>query len=179
MTIDASSGGKKVDHKRTAFIFLGIALFAIVYFMPQPPEAVDPMGKVFELNREGRLALGLFLLAATWWVTEVVPIGITAITIGVVQALFLIRPARDAFTDFMDPSVWFIIGSLMIGMVFTKTGLTRRMAYKMLALVGERTSMIYLGCLRHDRGPHPDHGPHRRGGHRLPSPCGGLRPLHR
>ncbi|TFH65354.1 MAG: SLC13/DASS family transporter [Gemmatimonadales bacterium] len=146
MTIDASSGGKKVDHKRTAFILLGIALFAIVYFMPQPPEAVDPMGKVFELNREGRLALGLFLLASTWWVTEVVPIGITAITIGVVQAMFLIRPARDAFTDFMDPSVWFIIGSLMIGMVFTKTGLTRRMAYKMLALVGERTSMIYLGC---------------------------------
>ncbi len=78
--------------------------------------------------------------------TEVIPIGVTAITIGVIQALFLIRPARDAFTDFMDPSVWFIFGSLMIGMVFTKTGLTRRLAYKMLALVGERTSMIYLGC---------------------------------
>ena len=134
------------DFKRTVFIFLGVVLFAAVYFLPQPPAAVDPMGEVFPLTREGRLGLGLFLLAATWWVTEVVPIGVTAITIGVVQGLFLIRPARDAFTDFMDPSVWFIIGSLMIGMVFTKTGLTRRMAYKMLALVGERTSMIYLGC---------------------------------
>jgi sodium-dependent dicarboxylate transporter 2/3/5 len=46
----------------------------------------------------------------------------------------------------MVPSVWFIFGSLMFGMVFTKTGITRRMAYKMLSLVGERTSMIYLGC---------------------------------
>ncbi|MCP4631965.1 MAG: SLC13/DASS family transporter, partial [candidate division Zixibacteria bacterium] len=27
-----------------------------------------------------------------------------------------------------------------------KTGLTKRMAYKMLVLVGEKTSMIYLGC---------------------------------
>jgi len=45
----------------------------------------------------------------------------------------------------MDPSVWFILGSIVIGMVFTKTGLTQRLAYKMLALVGERTSMIYLG----------------------------------
>jgi sodium-dependent dicarboxylate transporter 2/3/5 len=35
---------------------------------------------------------------------------------------------------------------LTIGMVFTKTGLTKRMAYRMLALVGEKTSMIYLGC---------------------------------
>ena len=137
---------KPSDFKRTVFIFLGVVLFAAVYFLPQPPAAVDPMGEAFPLTREGRLGLGLFLLAATWWVTEVVPIGVTAITIGVVQGLFLIRPARDAFTDFMDPSVWFIIGSLMIGMVFTKTGLTRRMAYKMLALVGERTSMIYLGC---------------------------------
>ncbi len=40
----------------------------------------------------------------------------------------------------------FIFGSIVIGMVFTKTGLTKRLAYKMLAIVGERTSMIYLGC---------------------------------
>jgi sodium-dependent dicarboxylate transporter 2/3/5 len=138
---DERGGGR-----RSVFILLGLALFTVVYFSPQPPDAVDPMGVAFQLTREGRLALGLFFLAATWWVAEVVPIGITAITIGVVQALFLIRPARDAFTDYMDPSVWFIFGSLMIGMVFTRTGLTRRMAYKMLALVGERTSMIYLGC---------------------------------
>ncbi len=134
------------DRKRAFFIFLGLGLFTLVYFLPSPPDAVDPLGESFSLSREGRLAMGLFFLAATWWVTEVVPIGVTSISIGVVQALFLIRPARDAFTDFMDPSVWFIFGSLMIGMVFTKTGLTRRLAYKMLYLVGERTSMIYLGC---------------------------------
>jgi sodium-dependent dicarboxylate transporter 2/3/5 len=46
----------------------------------------------------------------------------------------------------MDPSVLFIFGSIVIGMVFTKTGLTRRIAYKMLSIVGENTSMIMLGC---------------------------------
>ncbi len=34
----------------------------------------------------------------------------------------------------------------MIGLVFTKVGLTKRLAYKMLIIVGEKTSMIYLGC---------------------------------
>ena len=100
---------------------------------------------MFVLSREGKAALGLFLLAATWWVFEVVPIGITSIAIGVIQAVFLIRSAEVAFSNFMDPSVWFIIGSVVIGMSFSKTGLTRRMAYKMLQMVGERTSMIYLG----------------------------------
>ncbi len=46
----------------------------------------------------------------------------------------------------MDPNVLFIFGSIVIGLVFTKTGLTKRIAYKMLAIVGEKTSMIYLGC---------------------------------
>ena len=57
-----------------------------------------------------------------------------------------IKGAWRSFTDFLAPSVWFIFGSLSFGMVFTKTGLTRRLAYKMLSLVGEKTSMIYLGC---------------------------------
>jgi len=136
----------EADLKRTAFILLGLVLFMLVYFAPTPDPAIDPQGQAFHLTREGKAALALFFLAATWWVTEVIPIGVTSIAIGVIQALFLIRPARDAFTDFMDPAVWFIFGSLVFGMVFTKTGLTRRMAYKMLSLVGERTSMIYLGC---------------------------------
>jgi sodium-dependent dicarboxylate transporter 2/3/5 len=141
-----SRGAEKPDWKRLFFILLGAGLFAIVYLAPTPDPAVDPLGEAFPLTREGKAAIALFFLAATWWVTEVIPIGVTSITIGVVQGLFLIRPAKAAFTDFMDPSVWFIFGSLLFGMVFTKTGITRRAAYKMLSLVGEQTSMIYMGC---------------------------------
>ncbi len=140
-----SSAAKNIDWKRISFIFLGIGLFLIVYLAPQLPDAVDPAGESFPLTREGKAALALFLLAATWWVFEVVPIGITAIAIGVIQALFSIRSANDAFSDFMNPSVWFIFASLVIGRTFTKSGLTQRMAYNMLVIVGERTSMIYLG----------------------------------
>jgi len=136
---------KRIDYRRLFFIFLGLGLFLLVNYAPAWPDAVDPMGEHFILTREGKAALGLFLLAATWWVFEVIPIGITSIMIGVVQALFLIRPAEVAFSNFMDPSVWFIIGSVVIGMSFSRTGLTQRMAYKMLAMVGEKTSMIYLG----------------------------------
>jgi sodium-dependent dicarboxylate transporter 2/3/5 len=137
---------KKLDYKRLFFMLLGITLFSAVYFSPSWPSAIDPAGKIFELTREGKAALGLFFLAATWWVFEVVPIGVTGILIGIVQAIFLIRPAKTAFGDFMDPSVWFIVGSVVIGMAFSSTGLTKRMAYKMLSIVGEKTSMIYLGC---------------------------------
>ncbi len=140
--------GKDVSFnwKRFLFLMTGIILFAVVYYSPSWPDAVDPMGKHFPLSKEGKGALAVFLLAGTWWVFEVVPIGVTSLAIGVLQAVFLIRPAKVAFKDFMDPSVLFIFASVVIGLVFTKTGLTKRLAYKMLIVVGEKTSMIYLGC---------------------------------
>jgi len=136
----------KENRRKFLFLAIGILLFIIVYYAPPWADAVDPAGKRFVLTREGKGALAVFLLAGTWWVFEVLPIGITSIAIGVLQALFMVRPAKTVFQNFMDPSVMFIFASIMIGLVFTKTGLTRRLAYKMLVIVGEKTSMIYLGC---------------------------------
>jgi sodium-dependent dicarboxylate transporter 2/3/5 len=147
MTSDvAAAASKSFNWKKYLYMGLGIFLFVIVYYSPPWPDAIDPNGKAFALSSEGRGAIAIFLLAATWWVFEVVPIGVTSLAIGVLQVLFMVRPANKAFTDFMDPNVLFIFGSIVVGLVFTKTGLTRRIAYKMLAIVGEKTSMIYLGC---------------------------------
>jgi sodium-dependent dicarboxylate transporter 2/3/5 len=169
----APRGVRWIDWKRHVCMAAGVALFCAVYFWPSLPDAVDPSGQSCKLTYAGQSALALFLLAVTWWVFEVLPIGVTSIAIGVAQVLLQIRPPRIvasaaagaigpgtaasgvvtqilspaavAFGDFMAPPVWFILGSITFGMVFSKTGLTRRLAYGMLVLVGERTSMIYLG----------------------------------
>ncbi len=133
------------EGRRLAFALLGIALFALFYFMPALPPAIDPTGTAFELSREAQLAIGLFLLAGIWWVFEVIPIGVTSLAIGVFQAAFMIRPAAVAFANFMDPSVLFILGSLMLGLAFTKAGVTTRLAFKMLTIVGEDSRKILLG----------------------------------
>ncbi|MCP4682035.1 MAG: SLC13/DASS family transporter, partial [Desulfobacterales bacterium] len=144
MSADTATSG--FNWKKLIFLFMGVGLFALAYYCPPWPDAVDPSGKHFVLSTAGKGAIAVFLLAGTWWVFEVVPIGVTSLMIGVLQALFMIRPAKVAFKDFMDPSVMFIFGSIVIGLVFTKVGLTKRLAYKMLSIVGEKTSMIYLGC---------------------------------
>jgi len=131
--------------KRIFFIMLGVCTFLVFFYAPQFGPAVDPSGASFELTQQGKAAIGLFFLASIWWVFEVTPIGVTSLMIGVVQALFLIRPAKEAFRDFMDPTVLFILGSLLIGLAFTKSGITKRIAYKMLDIVGEDTRKILLG----------------------------------
>src|SRR4030042_3818040 len=135
------------DWKRVMFILIGLGIFFLIYCMPQWPDAIDPGGKHFVLSPQGKGAIALFILASTWWIFEVIPIGVTAIAIGVFQALFAIRPAKEAFKDFMDPSVMFIFASVVVGLAFTKSGLTKRLAYKMLQVVGEKTNMILLGAL--------------------------------
>ena len=84
------------DLKRLGFIFLGLFLFFWLYLADPLPDAVDPLGERFPLTAEGKAAIALFLLAGTWWVFEVIPIGVTSLAIGVIQALFLIRPAKTA-----------------------------------------------------------------------------------
>ncbi|SDK56288.1 solute carrier family 13 (sodium-dependent dicarboxylate transporter), member 2/3/5 [Maridesulfovibrio ferrireducens] len=145
MSAATLSQPKSFDFKRLIFMMLGLTLFAVVYYCPAWPDAIDPMGEHFILSQQAKGAIAVFLLAGTWWVFEVVPIGVTSLAIGVLQAMFFIRPAKVAFKDFMDPSVLFIFASIMIGLVFTKTGLTKRLAYKMLMVVGEKTKNIYLG----------------------------------
>jgi sodium-dependent dicarboxylate transporter 2/3/5 len=144
-TLTPDSATAPFDWKKWTALLGGLAVFLLVYFAPPWADAVDPSGKHFALSPEGKAAIGLFLMAGIWWVFEVIPIGVTAI--GVFQALFAIRPAREAFRDFMDPSVMFIFGSMIIGMAFTKTGLTKRLAYRMLTIAGENTRTILLGCL--------------------------------
>jgi sodium-dependent dicarboxylate transporter 2/3/5 len=123
----------------------GALLFAASLLWSSPRDFTDPTGAVVSLAPEGRAALGLFLLASLWWVFEVIPMGVTALVIGIVQSVWVLRDSRTALTDFMDPSVWFIIGSLLIGTAFAKTGLTRRIAFRMLAAIPEDTRLIYLG----------------------------------
>jgi hypothetical protein len=94
---------KAINWKRIFFILLGLGIFFLFYAIPSLPDAVDPGGKVFKLPWAGKMALGLFLMAGIWWVFEVLPIGVTAIAIGLFQTLFYIRPAKEALGDFPGP----------------------------------------------------------------------------
>jgi len=144
-TVRLAAAARRIHWKQQFPLFAGILLFCTLYFCPSLSDAIDPLGQSFPLTHEGKAALALFALGAVWWGFEALPIGVTSIAVGVLQALFLIRPAKAALGDFFDPSVWFVIGSITVSMAFSRSGLTNRLAYALLAAVGERTSMIYLG----------------------------------
>jgi len=149
--VPSASGGlggrRQLDLRRAAFLLLGAGLFAGIYLSPAWPAAIDPQGRAFALTHAGQAAIALFLFSVTRWASDVVPAGVTSIALAVIQVLFGIRAARAAFADFMHPAIWFVFASLALGLALTKTGLTRRLVYRTLMLVGERTDRVLLGCL--------------------------------
>ena len=137
----------RVGRGRAALVLLGPAMFLAVYFAPAFGPASDPSGISFPLTHQGKAAIGLALMAALWWIFEVVPIGVTGLAVGAMQPLFFIRPAREAFRDFLDPALMFVFGLIIFGVAFTRSGLARRLAYKTMAMAGESASLVLLGCM--------------------------------
>jgi len=52
-----------------------------------------------------------------------------------------------AFSGFADQTPWFLFGAGLIGMMATKSGLARRLAYMVMANVGAGYSRLLLGFI--------------------------------
>lgn len=78
------------------------------------------------------------ILAATvvMWITEIVPMAVTAF-LGVAAAVVLqVAPANEAFAPFADPLIFLFIGTFMLARSIFHHDLNRRFAFAILALPG-------------------------------------------
>ncbi len=80
------------------------------------------------------------------WITEALPLAVTAL-IGPVLAIILqVAPARTVFAPFADPIIFLFIGSFMLAEAMFAHGLDRRIAYGALSsrAVGGSPTRILL-----------------------------------
>ena len=89
----------------------------------------------------------IFAVCLILWVTEAVPIAVTALLAIVLQPLFGVSPLPAAATAFISPVFFFVLVMFVIAQVFTNTGLDRRFAYWLLAKAGgstRRTVLLFM-----------------------------------
>jgi sodium-dependent dicarboxylate transporter 2/3/5 len=107
--------------RRTAGLFLGPALLIALLLAPLP--LADAPHKL----------AAILAMMVTLWVTEALPLAVTAM-IGPVLAIVLrVAPARAAFAPFADPIIFLFIGSFMLAEAMFVHGLDRRIAYTALS----------------------------------------------
>jgi sodium-dependent dicarboxylate transporter 2/3/5 len=103
------------------FVLLNYSLY---YFYHQPP----PEG----LSEEGFRVLLVFLSCVFLWVTELLPLPITGLFALIAPSLLGVIELRRAFAFFGDPAVFFILGVFILAAALYKSGLSTRMALRLL-----------------------------------------------
>ncbi|MGH9969550.1 MAG: SLC13 family permease [Pyrinomonadaceae bacterium] len=94
------------------------------------------------------LAITSFMIIA--WITEAMAHALTGL-IGcfLFWALRVVK-FETAFAGFADETPWFLFGAILFGMMATKSGLARRLAYLVMGRVGHSYSRLLLGLILSD-----------------------------
>jgi len=101
-----------------------------------------PLPIALPAHRLGAILLMMVIL----WITEALPLAVTAL-IGPVLAIILqVAPARAVFAPFADPIIFLFIGSFMLAEAMFADGLDRRIAFGALSsrAVGGSPTRILL-----------------------------------
>lgn len=121
----------------TLELVLGPLLFAFVQFGPSAEG----------LSAEATAALAVALWVGTWWVTEAVPIAVSALLPIV---LFPLTGALDLGTTtaaYGHKYVFLYLGGFLLAIAIEKVNLHRRIALFIIASIGTRMRMIVLGFM--------------------------------
>ncbi len=128
--------------RRTIGLFLGPVVFAVLLLLPL---GLDP--------NQHRLA-AILGLVVVWWVTEPIPIPVTALLGVALVALLEATPPPEegdspvdvVFPTFADDTIFLFIGSFIIAEAMVVHGLHRRLAYRVLSMksVGGSSFRIIL-----------------------------------
>lgn len=98
-----------------------------------------------DLTEKHALAIASFMIVA--WITEVMPHAVTGIIGCYLFWVLKIVAFEAAFSGYADQTPWFLFGAGLIGMMATKSGLARRLAYMVLANMGAGYSRLLLGFI--------------------------------
>ncbi|QBQ53168.1 SLC13 family permease [Nitrosococcus wardiae] len=88
------------------------------------------------LDIEGWQTAAVALLMAIWWITEALPIPVTALLPLVLFPLFGIADIREAAIPYANPLIFLFMGGFIIALGMQRCGLHRRLAYFILSHMG-------------------------------------------
>ncbi|MGA0154956.1 MAG: SLC13 family permease, partial [Flavobacteriaceae bacterium] len=118
-------------------LLLGPLFFAVVFF------GFSPDG----LSTEGVAALAVALWIGTWWVTEAVPIAVSALLPLVLFPLTGALDLSSTTVAYGHKYVFLYLGGFLLAIAIEKVNLHRRIALSIISLIGTRMRLIVLGFM--------------------------------
>lgn len=114
-------------------LIIGIGLYWLPY-----PETISPRGY-------RTLILGIMVIMLI--ITEPVPLPAVALLIAILEVSFRISNPAEVAQSYMSDAVFFIMGSLMMGVAIVHQGLDARLALAIIRFTGNKVRNITFGFL--------------------------------
>ncbi len=131
--------GEEVAYKARQWVglFTGPLLFVGIILSPSP-EALDVAGWH---------TVAVALLMAVWWITEAIPIPVTALLPVVLFPWLGILPVADATAPYANPLIFLFLGGFLIALAMQRWALHRRIALRTIAIVGTGPRALIAGFM--------------------------------
>lgn len=117
-------------------LLLGPALFIIV-LCTQP----------FDLPEKGNDVVAAFLWMLVWWITESVPLSVTALLPIVLFTLTGVMTLDEAVVPYSDKVVYLFFGGFIVALGLEEHNLHKRIALAIISLTGVSPKRLILGFM--------------------------------
>nr|WP_271711502.1 SLC13 family permease [Marinigracilibium pacificum] len=112
-------------------------LFVLIYFF-LPLEG---------LSAEGRATLACAAWVACWWMTEAIPIAVTALIPIIIFPLSGAATINTITEAYGHPFIFLFVGGFLIGKTIERWNLHKRIALNIINLIGGNVALIILGFM--------------------------------
>jgi sodium-dependent dicarboxylate transporter 2/3/5 len=127
-------------------LILGPALAALSYLL-LPEAYADTQGDLVVFSHAGRVTAALGVWMATWWMTEAMPVSVTALLPIAVLPIAGARSVRDAAAPYAHELIFLFMGGFILALSMQRWGLHRRFAFSVLRRVGSEPHRLVGGFM--------------------------------
>lgn len=136
-TADASTSAPLSSRGRLAALVGGLLAFAILWTLPPPP-GLEPAAWTVTATAA---------LMVVWWITEAVPVAVTAMLPLVLFPILGVLDVKNAAAPYANPLTFLFMGGLIIAQAVERWNLHRRIALHILTAFGTRPSGLIGGFM--------------------------------
>ena len=98
-------------------------------------------------NKQVTYTLAIALLMAIWWITEVIPLAVTALIPVILFPFFGIMNGQDVSATYFNHVIFLFIGGFIVALAMQHWNLHKRIALRILMFTGVSPAGILLGFM--------------------------------
>ena len=117
---------------------IGGVLILILLMLTPTPEG---------LSDEAWRTAAITILMGIWWLTEAIPIFVTALLPIVLFPIFGVTTISEATSPYANPLIFLFMGGFIIALAMEKWNLHKRIAINIVSFVGIKPSSIIIGFI--------------------------------